>query len=49
VWWEFVAAVATAAASVLGTTWAYRAIIRHEQKACDQRMDAFREGLDRKP
>ena len=45
--WETVFAVLTALGSVAGSTWAIKAIIRHEGQMCEKRMEAFREGLDR--
>jgi hypothetical protein len=47
VWWEFVLAVLTAAGSIAGSVWAIRAVVKHEEKTCDARLEAFREGLDR--
>jgi hypothetical protein len=46
-WWEYAAAILTAFASVAGSVWVVRAVVRHEQQACDARLDAFREGLER--
>jgi hypothetical protein len=47
VFWEWISAVITAFASLVGSAWVIRAVVRHEEKACDARMEAFREGLDR--
>jgi hypothetical protein len=44
---EWISAVITAFASLAGTAWVIRAVVKHEEKACDARMEAFREGLDR--
>jgi len=46
VWWEILSAIFTGAASVIGSIHAIRLIAKHEQQACDARLDAFREGLD---
>jgi hypothetical protein len=43
--WEYVLAVVTAAASVASSAWAIKAIIKHEGEQCDERMEAFKEGL----
>jgi hypothetical protein len=44
---DYILAVLSALASVAGSVYAVKAIIKHEMKQCDLRMDAFREGLDR--
>ena len=46
-WWQFVGAFLSGVASVIGAGFAIRWIVKHEQDACDARLDAFREGLDR--
>jgi hypothetical protein len=46
--WEIAAATLTAIGSIIGSAWAIRWVIRHEREACDARLDAFREGLDRR-
>ena len=47
-WWEYAAAILTAVGSVAGSVWVIKAVVRHEEKACDARIDAFREGLKRR-
>jgi len=47
VWWEFLAAGLTAVGSIAGSAWVIRAVVKHEEAACDARLNAFREGLDR--
>jgi hypothetical protein len=47
VWWEYVAAIVAAIGSIAGTTWVIKAIVKHEEQACDARLNAFKEGLDR--
>jgi hypothetical protein len=42
---DYVLALLAALGSILGSTWAIKAIIKHEMKQCDLRMEAFREGL----
>lgn len=42
---DYLLALVAAFASVLGSTAAIRAIIKHEMKICDQRMEAFKEGF----
>jgi hypothetical protein len=42
---DYVLAVLTALGSVAGSIAAFKAIVKHEMKLCDQRMEAFREGL----
>lgn len=44
-WLEYLGAFLSGVGSVLGAVWAIRAVIRHEQKVCDARLDAFKEGL----
>jgi hypothetical protein len=44
---DYILAVLSALASVAGSIYAIKAIVRHEMKQCDLRMDALREGLDR--
>lgn len=36
----------TAIGSIAGSVWAIRAVIKHEGKNCDARLEAFKEGLD---
>jgi hypothetical protein len=48
VWWEVLGAFLTGVGSVVGAGFAIKWVVRHEQQACDARLDAFREGLDRK-
>ena len=48
VWWDWLIAFLAALGSILGSGVALRQVARHEQQACDQRLDAFREGLDRR-
>jgi hypothetical protein len=45
-WWEFVLAVLTAAGSVAGSIWAIKAVVKHDERACDARLEAFKEGLE---
>jgi hypothetical protein len=45
--WEFIAGIVTALGTVAGSVWAIKAIVKHEEKACEARMAAFKEGLDR--
>ena len=44
--WDWLLAFVTALGSVMGSSWAIKAIIKHEMKNCDDRMEAFREGLE---
>jgi len=44
---DIVLAAVAAAGSIIGSVWTIRAVIKHEQQACDARLDAFKEGLDR--
>ena len=46
--WETVAAFLTGAGSIIGSVLALKAVVRRCDKECEQRMNAFREGLDRK-
>jgi hypothetical protein len=46
-WLDFILAVATAFGSLVGSAWVIRAVVKHEEKVCDSRMEAFKEGLDR--
>jgi hypothetical protein len=46
-WWEYAAAILTAIGSVAGSVWVIRAVVKHEEQACNARIDAFKEGLDR--
>jgi hypothetical protein len=48
VWWEFAAALLSLIGSVVGAGFTIKWVIAHEQQECDTRLDAFREGLDRK-
>jgi hypothetical protein len=45
VWWEYLGAFLSGVGSVIGAAFAIRAVVRHEQEACDARLDAFKEGL----
>jgi hypothetical protein len=45
VWWEFVAAIVTAVGSIAGSVWVVRAVVRHELKACEERLEAYKQGL----
>ena len=47
-WWQYLCAFLSAVGSILGSRWVIRRVIKHEQQACDARLDAFREGLDRR-
>ena len=46
-WWEWVTAFLSAVAAVIGSTLTLKQVAKHEQHACDLRLEAFREGLDR--
>jgi hypothetical protein len=46
-WWEWVAALASAVAAVAGSSWVIRLVVRHEEQECDARLQAFKNGLDR--
>lgn len=46
-WWDYVIGFITAVGSIAGSVWAIKAVIKHEKQACDARLDAFKEGLDR--
>jgi hypothetical protein len=48
VFWEWISAVITAFASLVGSAWVIRAVVKHEEKACDARLEAFKEGLHEK-
>lgn len=43
--WEILAAVVAAVTSVWGSVKGVQAIMEHERKACDTRLDAYKEGL----
>jgi hypothetical protein len=45
--WEWMLTTITALGSVMGSIWAIRGLIKYEEKICDKRMEAFKEGLDR--
>ena len=42
---DYILALIAALGSLLGSSWAIKAIIKHENYMCDKRMEAFREGL----
>ena len=44
--WEIILAIVTSLASIAGSAYSIKAIIKHEMEQCDLRMEAFREGLD---
>jgi len=46
--WEFIVAVATAIGSIAGSAWVIKQVVKHEEKACDARIEAFKEGLHEK-
>jgi hypothetical protein len=46
--WEVVGAFLTGVGSVVGAGFAIKWVVKHEKEACDARLDAFKEGLDRK-
>jgi len=48
VWWEWLVAFLSALGSIIGSMWSIRKVAEHEQRACDARLDAFKEGLDRR-
>jgi hypothetical protein len=43
--WEFILAVVAAIGSIAGSVWAIKAVVKHEEKQCDARIAAFKEGL----
>jgi hypothetical protein len=45
-WLEYLGAFLSGVGSVIGAVWAIKAVVRHEAKACDIRLDAFKEGLE---
>jgi len=45
VWWQYASGFLSAIAAVLGSVWAIRAVIKHEQQACDTRLQAYKNGL----
>jgi len=47
VWWEWITAFLSALAAIIGSTFTIKQVSVHEQQACDLRLAAFREGLDR--
>jgi hypothetical protein len=44
--WESLGAFLSGVASVIGATFAIKAVVKHEQKACDTRLDAYKEGME---
>jgi len=42
---DFVVAIFAAIGSILGSTWAIKAVIKHEMKMCELRLQAFKDGL----
>jgi hypothetical protein len=42
---EILGAFLSGVGSVIGAVFAIRAVVKHEQAACDARLDAFKEGL----
>jgi len=47
VWWEWVTAFLSALGAIIGSTATIKRVSVHEQEACDLRLEAFREGMDR--
>ena len=45
--WQYISGFLTAVGSITGSIWVIKAVVKHEQKACDTRLEAFKEGLDR--
>ena len=45
--WQYLSGFLTAVGSITGSIWVIKAVVKHEQKACDARLEAFKEGLDR--
>lgn len=44
-WWEYLGAFLSGVGSVVGAAWVIRAVVRYEEKMCDTRLDAYKEGL----
>jgi len=42
---DYILTVISALGSVFGSVWAIKAIVKHQMKQCDLRMEAFKEGL----
>jgi len=36
----------TALGAVIGSSWTIKRVIAHEQRECDARLDAFKQGLE---
>jgi hypothetical protein len=45
--WQVLGAFLSGVGSVVGAGFAIKWVIRHEQQACDARLGAFKEGLNR--
>ena len=39
------AAIGSAVGAILGSSWAIRKVVEHEQRACDSRLQAYKNGL----
>jgi hypothetical protein len=46
--WEILGAFVSGVAAIVGAGFAIKRVIKHEREWCDTRIDAFKEGLDRK-
>lgn len=44
---ELIGAFLSGVGSIVGAGWAIRRTVKHMERQCDLRMDAYREGLDR--
>lgn len=45
-WFDWLTAFIAALGSIMGSRWVIKRVIEHEQKACDARLDAYKEGLE---
>ncbi|HEX4500653.1 MAG TPA: hypothetical protein VH187_05710 [Scandinavium sp.] len=44
-WWEYITAIVTAAATIAGSAWVIRTVAKYVEKMCNEKMEAFKEGL----
>lgn len=43
---EAIGAFLSGVAAVIGTVWAARLIVKRERRQCQERIDAFKEGIE---
>jgi hypothetical protein len=43
--WEWIAAIVSAVGAITGSGYAIKKVVEHEQRTCDARLQAYKNGL----